>query len=399
MTAWLAPVPLFIVLGVGVLIGFAGHRLAYLRMHKKAAQANQVAARLIGEWRRNETVAGAFAMALSAERDPATLIGVENCYYSPPDFEQVSWVPRDMPTPFVGCAPMPGPIVSGFINSMQFRYAREIEIPKPSNVIRIFFTGGSTALCIAATSNDTTIGGYLEKYLNDGRLERDARCEVVTAAACAWGSAHERILIENRLIELEPDVVISLSGHNDAFWAVDGRNIFLFRTHQEDYFFSLINAALALNSAEEFPSHKPGAGPPISPGEATRRLVRNVAFSHHALATVGADYVFALQPVLEVSRKVRTPREQRIAAIASERAKFVQMGTFYRDFRTGLQALVRPGFHFVDASTVFDACDDKIDLFVDTTHFGDRANDLIAQHLCGHVLSIIKERLAKSKPN
>lgn len=399
MITWLTVFLLFIVLVVGALAGFAGHRLAYLKGQKRTAQANQVVAELISQWRRNETVAGAFAMALAAERDPASLIGVENCYYTPPDFERVGWVPRDTPTPFVGFAPVPGPLVSGFVNSMQFRYARELDVPKPPHVIRVFFVGASTAFGVAATSNDTTIGGYLEKYLNDALLDQGVRCEVVTAAACAWASTHERILIENRLIELEPDVVISFSGHNDVFWAATGHNAFWFRGFQDDFFLALVNAALAVHSAEQFSNHNPGAEPPIGPSEATLRLMRNVAFSHHALATVGADYIFALQPVLEVSRKVRTPREQRVAEAVSQYPQSVQVGVFYRHFRPALQRLEQPGFQFVDATTAFDGCDDKIDLFIDRTHFGDRANDLIARHLCGRVLSLIKERLAKSKPH
>jgi lysophospholipase L1-like esterase len=396
MTAWLAAFLLFLVLGAIALAGVAGYRLAYARMRKQAGHANELAARLIREWRHNETVAGAFALALSADRDPAALIGVENCYYHPPDFTRVTWVAREMPTPFVGCAPMPGPLASGFINNMQFRYAREIEVPKPPRTVRIFVTGGSTAFGVAATGNETTIGGYLEKYLNDALAGQHVRCEVVTAAACAWGSTQERILIENRLIELDPDIVISFSGHNDAFWAISGRNILWFRVFQDDYFFTLVNAALAFNTAEEFPRHHPGGGSAVSAGEATQRLVRNVAFAHHALATVGADYVFALQPVLEVSKKIRTPREQRVAAAVGHTPWFVQMDSFYRDFRKALQALERPRLYFADVSTVFDACDDQVELFIDTAHFGDRGNDLIARRLRGQILEIIKKRLAAS---
>ena len=393
MTAWSVWFLLFFALGLAALAGFAGHRITYLRMLQKARRANELVASLIAQSRRNETVAGAYALSFSSERAASALEGAEDCYYGPPDFERVTWAGKDMPTPFVGCAPIPGQFAGGFINSMQFRYAREIDVPKPRNVSRIFVTGGSTAYGSGATSNDTTIGGYLEKYLNEALLGRDARCEVVTAAACAWSSTHERILIENRLIELEPDMVISFSGHNDVFWGVAGRNVSWFRGFQDDYFFALANAALASNLAEEFPSQDPGAGTPVSSDVAARRLARNVAFSHHALATVGADYVFALQPVLEVSQKVRTPHEQQVAAAASGEAWFVQMESFYQDFRRSLQALEKPGFHFVDTTTIFDGCDDKIDLFVDTCHFGDRANDLIAQCLRGHVLTIIKERL------
>jgi hypothetical protein len=57
MTAWLAAFLLFIVFGVGAVAGFVGHRLIHLKGQKRTAQANQVAANLITQWRRNETVA------------------------------------------------------------------------------------------------------------------------------------------------------------------------------------------------------------------------------------------------------------------------------------------------------------------------------------------------------
>ena len=381
---------------------FVRHCLTYLRMPKKARQANRLAVEQIEQSRQNLTVAGAFAMALSADRDPASLVGVENCYYSPPDLERVTWVERDIPTPFVGFAPAPGPLASGFINSMQFRYAREIEVPKPKNVCRVFFTGASTAFGSGASSNETTIGGYLEAYLNvalrtnEALRTRGVRCEVITAAAGAWSSTHERIVIENRLVDLEPDIVISFSGHNDAFWSVLGRNLLWFRAFQDDYFLALLNTVLAANRAEEFPNQDPGAGVPVSPAQAAERLARNVACGHYVLATVGADYVFALQPLLELSQKVRTPREGRIAEAVGSYAWFIQMQDYYQEFRRSLRALEQPGFSFVDTTTSFDACDGNIDVFIDTAHFGDRGNDLIAQNLLGPILGTIEKRLTIS---
>jgi hypothetical protein len=374
---------------------FVRHCLTHLSMPKKAREASRLAVEQIEQSRQNLTVAGAFALALSEDRDPASLVGVENCYYSPPDLERVTWVERDIPTPFVGFAPAPGPLVSGFVNSMQFRYAREIEVPKPKNVYRIFFTGGSTAFGTGASSNETTIGGYLETYLNEALRLRGVRCEVITAAAGAWSSTHERILIENRLVDLEPDIVISFSGHNDAFWSVLGRNLLWFRTFQDDYFLVLLNAVLAANRAEEFPNRDPGAGVPISPAQAAERLARNVACGHYVLATVGADYIFALQPVLELSQKVRTPREQRIVDAVGSYAWFIQMQDYYHEFRKSLRVLEQPSLGFVDTTTTFDACDGNIDIFIDTAHFGDRGNDLIAQTLLGPILSRIEKRLAR----
>lgn len=393
MTELSATALLVTALGVATLAGVAGYHLARLR--QKSSPANERAVEQIRLWRQHETMAGAFVLARTANwEDPAALIGIENCYYSPPDFKRISWVPRDMPTPFVAYAPEPGPLASGFINNMQFRYAREIETPKPPDVIRIFFIGGSVALSVAATSNDTTIGGYLEKYLNEALLGRVGRCEVVTVGACAWTSTHERILIENRLIELHPDVVIAFSGYNDVFWAALGRNILWSRMWQDEYFLILANAGLETNSAPPFRHDVHSGGPLIGPEVGGQRLTRNVDFSHHALATVSADYVFTLQPVLALSRKRRTRREQVVAAAVSARPWIVHAEAFYRHFRADLRALDRPGFHFLDASSIFDACDDQVDLFVDSAHFGDRGNDLIAQHLRDQILPIIDKRLA-----
>ena len=131
---------------------------------------------------------------------------------------------------------------------------------------------------------------------------------------------------------------------------------------------------------------------PVSSFLTAERLARNVACAHYALAMVGADYVFALQPVMEVSEKVRTPREERAANAVSSLNWFIEMRDYYQEIRRTLRALERPGFSFVDATTSFDACDGNIDIFIDTAHFGDRGNDLVAQNLLGPILGRIEKR-------
>ena len=371
-------------IGIG---GLAGYQLARRRMREAIRESKARTAELIATWQQDETLAGAFAISKSretADHPAAVLAGVERCYYAPPDFERITWVPRDIPTPFVGYAPAPGRHASAIINEAQFRYAGELEMPKPSGTYRIFLTGASTAFGAGASSNETTIGGYLEKYLN-----RNRRCEVVTAAACAWSSTHERILIENRLVEFEPDLVISFSGHNDVFWASQGYNSAWYRGMQDSYFLTLMNATRLSNSVAEFPSHVPGIGRPPSIEEVTERLVRNVVLAQHALTLVDARYMFVLQPTMEVTGKSRTPREQRVAASAASWPWFGLMEQFYVEFRNNLSALHKPGFAFIDLTSVFDNCGDDIEVFIDTAHFGDRGNDLIAQSLCKHVLPFV----------
>jgi hypothetical protein len=383
---------LFAILGLAVLAalaigGFAGHQLAHRRMREAIRESKTRTAELIETWQKDETLAGAFS--LSPDHLVAARVGVERCYYTPPDLERITWVPRDIPTPFVGYAPAPGRHASALINEAQFRYAREIEMPKPSGAYRIFLTGASTAFGAGASSNDTTIGGYLEKHLNATLRNRGLRCEVVTAAACAWSSTHERILIENRLVEFEPDLVISFSGHNEVFWGSQGYNSCWYRGMQDNYFLMLMNTTLLSNSVAEFPSHVPGVSGPPSIAQVTERLMRNVVLAHHALDLVGAPYMFVLQPVMEVSGKTRTSREQRVAAKTASWPWSGLMEQFYPEFRKNLSVLQKSGFSFVDMTSVFDNCGDDIDIFIDAAHFGDRGNELIAQSLCEHVLPLI----------
>ena len=347
-------------------------------------------AREIADWRQNETVAGAYALRFGTDDPSASLADAASCYYVPPDFTRVTWVPRDIPTPFVGFAPAPGPLASGSVNSMQFRYDREIQVPKPRGLRRIFLTGGSTAFSSGASSNATTIGGYLERYLNGAPGSSALHYEVVTAAACAWTSTHERIMIANRLIELQPDLVISLSGHNDAFWSIRGRNLLWFRSMQEDFFLSLMNSALNSHKAPEFPAEETAPDLETTAQRATGRLIRNVSGAHHALVDAGATYMFVLQPVLQASMKRRTQREQQIAGRNAAESWFTGIPVFYEEFRKQLQSLTSAGFAFVDAANCFEGCDATSEVFLDSCHFGDRGNDLIARSLVDPVITTIE---------
>lgn len=391
----LAAAALAFVLTAGT-AALAGFGIARLQMRRRAREANAKTSTLIERWRRNATLGGAIALSAGPSEDRLALQALEDlkaCYYAPPDFAQVTWVGRDVPTPFVGCAPAPGPIAGGSINAMQFRYDRDVGVPKGPGIVRVFLIGGSTAFGAGASSNATTVGGYLETYLN-GAAALHRRWEVVTAANCAWSSTHERIVVENRLVEMEPDLVIALSGHNDAFWASRGRNVMWTRVFQDDYFLALMNTALASNGEEPFPTVDPGATETVSPAEAARRLARNVALSHHALASVGAEYVFVLQPVLKLTRKTLTARESGIAAQEGAQHWYAGMPAYYEEFRRAVSALEGPGLYFADATATFDEMGDDVDVFVDSCHFGDRGYDAIARWLCARIVPIVGGRRA-----
>ena len=208
-----------ILLGTGILIG------SFLELRSLRGFADEA-------WRRE--VMGGF---IPSEEWP----DLAQAYHEPEavleTIEGFTWAVPNVPTPFVGSGPRPGTSGNSTINLRQFRSNRELPTRKEAGVARIFITGGSVAFGSGAPSQDRTIGEYLERELNRGLNE--PRFRVYTLANPAWASTHERILIENRLSEWQPDLVISLSGLNDVHWGQMGRDVMWFRTYHEHLFWSL----------------------------------------------------------------------------------------------------------------------------------------------------------------
>ena len=95
------------------------------------------------------------------------------------------------------------------INDLGFRGAEFSEI-KPSNTYRIFMVGGSTMFGAGATSDETTIPGYLQHHLNEKDFEFNI--EVINSGIQGADSNTELNLIEQKLVTLSPDLVIIYDG-------------------------------------------------------------------------------------------------------------------------------------------------------------------------------------------
>lgn len=296
--------------------------------------------------------------------------------------DDISWAVPNIPSPFVGNAPMPGLHGVAHINAMQFRADKEVEIPKPPHTYRIFITGGSTAYGCGAPSDDRTIAGYLDKILSD-RLSPVTRLnyEVFTMANPGWASTHERIIIENVLSELEPDMIISFSGVNDVHWGNLGRNILWFRSYPDEFFLGLIKTVYQDTRQPAIPEITHIDKSPVPPPIVAKRLLKNVTLSSFVLSGSNVDYVFVLQPALAVTNKPMTKHEP-----ASD--YFRQC---YGLFDTMLKTLHSKHFQYVNLSGAFGSSFRGQNLFIDSYHFGDRGNEMIAEN----IYSQIKERIAK----
>ena len=98
------------------------------------------------------------------------------------------------------------------INTLGFRGAEFSEI-KSSDTYRIFMVGGSTVFGAGATSDETTIPGYLQQFLDEKNLEFDI--EVINSGIQGADSNTELNLIEQKLVRFSPDLLIIYDGWND----------------------------------------------------------------------------------------------------------------------------------------------------------------------------------------
>ena len=293
-----------------------------------------------------------------------------------------TWAVPNVPTPFVGTGPQPGTRGNATINRQQFRSTRELPARKQAGVARIFITGGSVAFGSGAPSQDRTIGGYLERELNRGVIE--PRFRVYTLANPAWASTHERILIENRLSEWQPDLVISFSGLNDVHWGQMGRDVMWFRTYHDHFFWSLTIPHFVSWAAEASSTCRRPEIEPVDPPLVAARLAKNVQLATVALRMRDSHYLFVLQPSLYTTGKELSPRES--ARLNRQNRAYFQHAS--QEIRDRMGSLREEGFSFLDLTPVFDEV--KEDVFLDNVHPGDRGNELIARRLAETVRRILE---------
>lgn len=316
--------------------------------------------------------------------------GVADAFHDPAaareEMDHYVWAIRSVLTPFVGNGPWPGETDNAVVNSMQFRASRELPMPKPPGVYRIFLTGGSTAFGTGASSQEKTIGHYLEETLN--AAAGGTHYEVWTMANPAWASTHERIAIENRLSELAPDLVLSFSGNNDVHWGYIGRDVLWFRAYHDELFWKLLNTARKEAGFPAMPDPTRVESGPIPPATVAERLSKNVRLSVSALQQKGIPYVFVLQPTIAVATKSLSAREAEIRTSRQERIRY--FADCYGQMKEQIpQALATPDL-FIDESDVFRARSATEEIFIDSYHFGDRGNEIVGKALAERLWPILK---------
>ena len=98
------------------------------------------------------------------------------------------------------------------INSLGFR-GNEFSPDKPENVYRIFMLGGSTMFGYGATSDQTTIPGYVQQFFQNNY--EGFAIEVINTGIQGADSTAELNLIQTKLLDYDPDMIIIYDGWND----------------------------------------------------------------------------------------------------------------------------------------------------------------------------------------
>ena len=104
------------------------------------------------------------------------------------------------------------------INSHGFRGEEFEEEKTNDSEYRIFMVGGSVMYGVYATSDDTTIPGYLQQFYNELTVDYDIH--VINAGANTHESFAETNLVKNKILDLKPDLIIVLDGYNDLYSTV-----------------------------------------------------------------------------------------------------------------------------------------------------------------------------------
>lgn len=103
---------------------------------------------------------------------------------------------------------------------------KEIIMPKPKEVYRIFILGGSTVY-----------GGFNEKwtisyYLENSLKEKYSNIEVFNAGVVGYSSQNELIQLQTKILDLDPDMVIVFDGRNDLYYS----SLFNWEPRKEQYY-------------------------------------------------------------------------------------------------------------------------------------------------------------------
>jgi len=280
------------------------------------------------------------------------------------------------------------------INEYGFR-GSEIQKEKPSDVYRIFVVGGSTAFGSGATSDETTIPGYLQEIINQQNFDYDI--EVINGGIGSANSETELLLVKNTILGFEPNLIIIYDGINDAVhrpvfiydkneknnespWQlieIELEKIFIrtYRTPTILYYTVFNDPNLRFN----FPNLDSVTDPTTVSKWKTHLLEICELGKNEGFSTV-----IVVQPIVGSGNKPLTKNELKFTPV-NERS-LGTVGTL-KAMANSLADMESYCTKTADFTNIFDGIEDPV--FYDMAHMSDFGNEIIAENLYQLISTII----------
>jgi lysophospholipase L1-like esterase len=285
------------------------------------------------------------------------------------------------------------------LRTNQLGFRDEPLSPRQPGEIRVLVLGGSTSWGVGASSNDATVRGVLQRLLNE---RGGPRYRVMSGAFLAYTSRQEMTVLTSFLDDFDPDIVVTLTGHNDIATMMSDTGGVLQRPEARTLADAVTNQLKPMDTltalrkvagslgiwrlvvyAKEFGNASPSQARDISPydPERGRRLAARVADMHRISADYsarhGKRYVIAMQPELYSTGKILTPDELAIKARFTSRLRGIE--SVYPQYRQDLSASLSalPNSTFADLRDRLDRVTEPV--FIDDCHLVDRGYELIAE--------------------
>ena len=226
------------------------------------------------------------------------------------------------------------------INTLGFRGAEFFTV-KPLDTYRIFMVGGSTMFGAGATSDETTIPGYLQHLLSEKDFE--FYVEIINSGIQGADSNTELNLIEQKLVTLSPDLMIIYDGWND-----------LRANHTPKVVKENWEKICEFGKANDF------------------------------------DVIITLQPIAGFGNKVLTNQELKYAQTGKDYAnnRLIESSSIYQNYAKNLSEITTCTKTF-DIRNVFDT--ETGPIYWDQGHVSDSGNSIIAKSLSSTVFSVISK--------
>jgi len=366
------------------------------------------------------------------EEDTSAYIEKNQCPRSQDEMAQMEY------NTFVGYIPVANHSGTGwYTNSSHYRYDENLSAKKPNDEFRIFITGGSSAWG-AGVKQHQTFAYLLERKLNEIPLSKKVR--VIIAAAGGWVSSQERAFITNYVMEYDPDIIIMFSGWNDVYNAYTGRD---FNKNQDFLFFrkAIYNARNFLKPqarlTETYQDKFENLCPPrfseykskflylvlsviykyrynvssllkqiktisLDVNKIKQNTLYNIELINHLLKKEDISMIYCLQPTIYLTNKELSDWERAILirSVETDVGYAEYNSEAYRELRVSLKDnAIKNNYLFWDCDEAIK--NEKLSVFIDHVHFGDRGNMLIANFLFSKLLEndLIKKLIKDKKIN